>query len=61
MFTYMGTVFGPSLFGRLASAAGFPKAYLVLGMAVLLAGVLGAFVGAGRSDNAAALPSGSRS
>ena len=59
MFTYMGTVFGPSLFGRLASAAGFPKAYLVLGIAVLLAGVLGAFVGAGRSDNAAALPSGS--
>jgi len=52
MFTYMGTVLGPSLFARLASAAGFPRAYLVLGAAVLLAGVLGAFGCKGRSDRA---------
>jgi predicted MFS family arabinose efflux permease len=52
MFTYMGTVLGPSLFARLASAAGFPKAYLVMGAAVLLAGILGAFGAVGRSDNA---------
>ena len=48
----MGTVLGASLFARLASAAGFPKTYLVMGAAVLLAGVLGAFGAAGRSDNA---------
>jgi MFS family permease len=54
MFTYMGTVLGPSLFARLASAVGFPKAYLVMGAAVLLAGILGAFGRAGRSYNARA-------
>lgn len=51
MFTYMGTVFGPSLFGRLASSVGFPKSYRVIGAAVLLAGILGAFKRAGRSNN----------
>jgi predicted MFS family arabinose efflux permease len=54
MFAYMGTVFGPSLFGGLGSAVGFPKAYLVMGAAVLLGGILGAFGRAGRSDNARA-------
>lgn len=43
MFAYMGTVLGPSLFGGLASAVGFPKAYLVMSAAVLLGGVLGTF------------------
>ena len=43
MFTYMGTVLGPSLFAGVASAVGFPKAYLVLGAAVLLVGIVGAF------------------
>jgi MFS family permease len=54
MFAYMGTVLGPSLFGGLASAVGFPTAYLVMGAAVLLAGILGAFGPAGRLDNARA-------
>lgn len=54
MFAYMGTVLGPSLFGRLASAVGFPKAYLVIGAAVLLGGIFGAFGRAGRSDSARA-------
>jgi predicted MFS family arabinose efflux permease len=54
MFAYMGTVLGPSLFGRLASAVGFPKAYLAIGAAVLLGGIFGAFGHAGRSDNARA-------
>lgn len=52
MFAYMGTVFGPSLFGGLASAVGFPNAYLVMGAAVLLGGILGAFGRAGRPDDA---------
>jgi hypothetical protein len=52
MFTYMGTVLGPSLFARLASVAGFPRAYLVMGAAVLLAGMLGAFGRVGRLNNA---------
>jgi MFS family permease len=52
MFAYMGTLFGPSLFGGLASAVGFPKAYLVMGAAVLLAGIIGAFGRSGRSDYA---------
>lgn len=52
MFTYMGTVFGPALFGRLASTLGFSKAYLVMGVAVLLGGIPGAFGRAGRSNNA---------
>lgn len=43
MFAYLGTVLGPSLFGGLASAVGFPKAYLVMGAAVLLGGIVGAF------------------
>jgi MFS family permease len=43
MFAYLGTVLGPSLFGGLASAVGFPKAYLVMGAAVLLGGIIGAF------------------
>ena len=51
MFAYTGTVLGPSLFGGLASAVGFPKAYLVMGAAVLLGGLLGAFGRVGRSDN----------
>jgi predicted MFS family arabinose efflux permease len=36
MFTYLGTVFGPSLFGGVASAAGLPRTYLGMGAAVLL-------------------------
>lgn len=52
MFAYMGTVFGPSLFGGLGSAVGFEKAYLVMGVAVLLGGILGVFGRAGQSDNA---------
>jgi predicted MFS family arabinose efflux permease len=58
MFTYLGIVLGPSLFGALASAVGFPKAYIVMGAAVLLGGILGvAFRHAGPSDNARARPS----
>ena len=49
MFAYMGTVLGPSLFGGLASAVGFSKAYLVMGAAVLLGGLIGAFGRVGRS------------
>jgi MFS family permease len=56
MFTYLGIVLGPSLFGALASAVGFPKAYIVMGAAVLLGGILGAFRRAGPSDNARARP-----
>lgn len=41
MFAYMGTVLGPSLFGGLGSAVGFQKAYLVMGAAVVLGGILG--------------------
>jgi sugar phosphate permease len=59
MFAYMGTVLGPSLFAALASAVGFPNAYLVMGAAVVLAGLLGAFGGVARPDNARARPSGS--
>jgi MFS family permease len=54
MFTYLGIVLGPSLFGALASAVGFPKAYIVMGAAVLLGGILGAFRRAGPSDHARA-------
>ncbi len=54
MFAYMGTVLGPSLFAALASAVGYPNAYLVMGAAVLLAGMIGAFGHAGRLDNAPA-------
>jgi predicted MFS family arabinose efflux permease len=43
MFTYLGIVLGPSLFGALAANVGFPKAYIVMGAAVLLGGILGAF------------------
>ena len=43
MFAYMGTILGPSLFGGLASALGFSKAYLVMAAAVLLGGIVGAF------------------
>jgi MFS family permease len=43
MFAYTGTVFGPSLFGGMASAVGFPKAYLVMGAVVLLGGIVGTF------------------
>jgi predicted MFS family arabinose efflux permease len=57
MFTYLGIVLGPSLFGALASAVGFPKAYIVMGAAVLLGGMLGAFRRAGPSGNARARPS----
>jgi predicted MFS family arabinose efflux permease len=52
MFAYMGTVLGPSLFGGLGSAVGFPKAYLVMGATVLLGGILGVFGRTGRSNNA---------
>ena len=41
MFAYTGTVFGPSLFGGLASAVGFPKAYVCMGVVVLLGGIVG--------------------
>jgi predicted MFS family arabinose efflux permease len=61
MFTYLGIVLGPSLFGALATAVGFPKAYIVMGAAVLLGGILGAFGRAGPSDNARARPSDSPS
>ncbi len=54
MFTYLGIVLGPSLFGALASAVGFPKAYIVMGAAVLLGGMLGAFGRARPSDDARA-------
>lgn len=54
MFAYMGTILGPSLFGGLASAVGFSKAYLVMGAAVLLGGIVGAFGRTGRSDTARA-------
>ena len=47
MFAYTGTVLGPSLFGGLANAVGFSKAYLVMGAAVLLGGIVGAFGHAG--------------
>jgi len=50
MFAYMGTVLGPSLFGALASVVGFPTAYLVMGGAVLLAGLVGASGHTDRSD-----------
>lgn len=43
MFTYVGTVLGPSLFAGLASSVGYAKAYLVMGAAVLLGGVIGVF------------------
>jgi predicted MFS family arabinose efflux permease len=56
MFTYLGIVLGPSLFGALASAVGFPKAYIVMGAAVLLGGILGAFRRVGPSGNARARP-----
>src|ERR1017187_8099523 len=51
MFTYLGIVLGPSMVGALASAVGFPKAYIVMGAAVLLGGILGAFRRKGPSDN----------
>jgi predicted MFS family arabinose efflux permease len=57
MFTYLGIVLGPSLFGALASAVGFPKAYIVMGGAVLLGGILGAFKREGQSDKARPGPS----
>jgi hypothetical protein len=57
MFTYLGIVFGPSLFGALASVIGFPKAYIVMGTAVLLGGIFGTFKRGGRSDGAPAGPS----
>jgi hypothetical protein len=50
MFTYLGTVLGPSLFGVLASIVGFPRAYLIMGVAVLFGGLFGAFGRAGRAD-----------
>ena len=52
MFAYMGTVLGPPLFGGLTSAVGLPKAFLVIGAAVLLGGMLGAFSGRPRRDAA---------
>jgi MFS family permease len=51
MFAYLGTVFGPSLFGGVGSAVGLPKAYLVMGAAVMLGGVIGALGRPGRADN----------
>jgi hypothetical protein len=54
VFTYLGTVLGPSLFSTLASAVGVPRAYLVMGTAVLLSGIVGAFGPAARPRNEAA-------
>jgi len=54
MFAYLGTVLGPSLFGGLASAVGFPKAYLVMGATVLAGGIFGTLGRADRSHNAQA-------
>jgi MFS family permease len=51
MFAYTGTVLGPTLFGGLASALGFPKAYLFMSSAVLLGGIIGAFGRTGRSHD----------
>ncbi len=42
MFTYLGIVFGPSLFGAAASLIGFPGAYIGMGAAVLVAGAAAA-------------------
>lgn len=50
MFAYTGTVLGPSMFAGLASAVGFPKAYLVMGAAVLLGGIVGAFGRVGHKE-----------
>lgn len=50
-------VLGPSLFGALASAVSFPKAYIVMGAAVLLDGILRVFKRECRSDNRRAGPS----
>ena len=54
MFTYLGTVLGPSLFAWLASTAGFANAYLVMGTAVLLGGILGTFGRAHQPDHSVA-------
>jgi len=54
MFAYTGTVLGPSLFGGLASAFGFSKAYLFMGAAVLLGGLLSTLRRASPPDNARA-------
>ncbi|MBR1031499.1 MFS transporter [Bradyrhizobium liaoningense] len=54
MFAYIGTVIGPTLFGGLASAVGFSNAYLFMGAAVLLAGIIGALGRANQSDSAQA-------
>lgn len=51
MFAYVGTVVGPTLFGGLASAVGFSNAYLVMGAAVLLAGIIAVFGCAGHLDS----------
>ncbi len=42
MFTYLGIVFGPTLFGAAASLIGFPGAYIGMGAAVLVAGAAAA-------------------
>ena len=42
MFTYLGIVFGPTLFGAAASLFGFPGAYVGMAVAVLAAGVAAA-------------------
>lgn len=41
MFAYLGTVLGPSLFGGLSSAVGFSSAYILMGVAVVLGGIVG--------------------
>ncbi len=51
VFAYVGTVLGPSLFSTLARGVGFPSAYLVMAVAVLLSGLVGAFGHAGRPRN----------
>jgi MFS family permease len=56
MFTYLGIVLGPLLFSALAIVIGFPKAYIVMGAAVLLGGIFGTFKRGGRSDVAPAGP-----
>ena len=54
MFAYVGTVFGPWLFGALASHFGFSTAYLIRAAAALFGGLTGMFGCTGRSGTARA-------
>ena len=40
MFTYLGVIFGPVLFGILAAQIGYPSAFLAMAAAVLLTGIV---------------------